>query len=212
MARSRPSPTKQRVPEGTLCDFPAANSFAGHQNFRIGYNAPVSAKGRFPPANHRLRPNDGDDMFALGSLLLSLCIGGARTADAPRGAFVFFSNRVFALEGKARTAERTYLRRFRVCLTNGYENFAGTEREALRAAGCELFIYLWFNGYYEKELARTDGEGEYVRRFPDMLEAFRAIHAHPEWLLNPSRPMQGAGAAAPAYFYDYGNPDFRAHY
>jgi hypothetical protein len=129
----------------------------------------------------------------------------------PGGEFIFFSNRIFT-RGLNRAAERAYLRRFRVCLSNGYRHFTGRERAALQTSGCELFIYLWFNGYYEKELARTEGESSSIRRFPDMLRAFRTLHRRPEWLLNPGRPLRGSGAAAPAFFYDYGRADFRAHF
>ncbi len=44
-----------------------------------------------------------------------------------------------------------------------------------------------------------------------MMEMAREIHSHPEWLLNPDRPMQGSGAAYPAFFYDYRNKELRRY-
>lgn len=150
------------------------------------------------------------------ALLCALPAGAQRKKPMPenakRGDFVFFSNRVFTAEGKERAEEIETIKRFRVCLTNGYENFSGKERDSLRAAGCDLFLYLWFNGYYEKELGFDEREKASIQRYPDLRAAFREIHSHPEWLLNPKQPIQGGGADFPAYFYDYGNPAFRAYY
>lgn len=138
--------------------------------------------------------------------------GRSRRPDAQRrGEFIFFSHRVFE-PGKGRAREIDYIKQFRVCLTNGYANFEGQEREAMQKAGCQLFLYLWFNGFYDKERDQAGEVAPYIRRFPDMVEAFRTIHAHPEWLLNPGRPLEGAGAVQPAYFYDYGHPAFRRYY
>jgi len=137
-----------------------------------------------------------------------------------KGDFVFFSSTVFSkptneTEARRRAERLNWIKRFRICLTNGYKNFAGNELDALHAAGCELSIYRWFNGFYKTELAQ-DVEGQpphgYVTQFPDMVKLFRDIHAHPDWILNHEAPIQGNGATYPAYFYDYGNPDFRRFY
>jgi hypothetical protein len=126
--------------------------------------------------------------------------------------FIFFSNAIIE-NPERKKQDFAYLKRFRVCLTNGYATFTGSDLAELKAAGCELFLYFWFNGYYERELARGDNPNSaYIRRFPEMVSAFREIHRHPEWLLNPNQALQGAGAAYPAYFYDYQNPAFRRFY
>jgi hypothetical protein len=161
------------------------------------------------------------------AVLLCLPAVGAQAAEAARlpagvpvlakGGFVFFSNAVLQQPADAagaaqRTERLEWIKRFRVCLTNGYENFAGRDLDDLHAAGCELFIYRWFNGFYRAELAEEPpgaGPPSYYAQFPRMIELFREIRAHPEWLLNPDSPMQGAGAAQPAYFYDYANAAFR---
>lgn len=161
----------------------------------------------------------------LALALLGACGGGgsgggggpARLPVLPKGDFVFFSTAVFQTPGNEaealrRAARLEWIKRFRICLTNGYQNFAGKDLQELRAAGSELFIYRWFNGFYRVELLPDDAPAEsraYYAQFPGMVELFRQIHAHPEWLLNPDLPIQGGGAAYPAYFYDYANAEFR---
>ena len=134
-----------------------------------------------------------------------------------KGDFVFFSSSVFSkptneLEARRRAERLNWIKRFRICLTNGYKNFVGDELEELHTAGCELFIYRWFNGFYRTELAENV-EGQpprgYVAQFPAIVKLFREIHAHPDWILNHQTPIQGSGAVHPAYFHDYGNPEFR---
>lgn len=127
-----------------------------------------------------------------------------------KGEFIFFSNAVF--EDASRKAENfNFIKRFRVCLTNGYKNFSGKDLEELHVAGCEVFLYLWFNGFYEKELAPKE-EDAYIRRFPSITKAFREIHSRPGWVLNPQNPLKGSGATYPAYFFDYNNAEFRKYY
>jgi hypothetical protein len=144
-------------------------------------------------------------------LLLTVVLtvsSGAQEKKLPRGTFVFFHNSVYDAETR-KPEDFAYLARFRVCLSNGYEHFSEADRAALRRAGSEYFVYYWFNGYYARELQT---ETDYTKRFPQVAEGFRAIHARPEWLLNPDTPMQGSGAVYPAYFYDYSLPEFRKHY
>jgi hypothetical protein len=137
-----------------------------------------------------------------------------------KGDFVFFSNTVFQTpaneaESRRRAERLEWIKRFRICLTNGYQNFAGKELRELHEAGCELFVYRWFNGYYKSELLPDDAPAQataYIRQFPGMVKLFREIHAHPQWLLNPGKPLQGGGAEHPAYFYDYANAEFRRFY
>lgn len=150
-------------------------------------------------------------------------------AEIPRkekADFIFFTNEVFT-NPDMEDLYFDYIKQFRVCLTNGYQNFEGERLEALHAAGCELFIYRWFNGYYQRELGvLTEEEDDKVRigtlelnvedvyddyyvRFPEMSHGFRKIHENPDWLLNPDEPLKGAGAVLPAYFFDFNNPEFR---
>jgi hypothetical protein len=166
-------------------------------------------------------------------ILLSVCALGTAPADVDRapqlpsgipvltkGDFVFFSHVVFQkptneAEARVRQDRLDWIKRFRICLTNGYENFAGQDLQDLHAAGCELFVYRWFNGYLRSELLPDDAPSEskaYYGQFSGMVKLFRDIHAHPEWLLNAERPIQGGGAEFPAYFYDYANAEFRAYY
>ena len=134
-----------------------------------------------------------------------------------QGDFIFFSNAVFLkptneVEARRRAERLDWIKRFRICLTNGYQNFAGKELEQLHAAGCELFIYRWFNGYYEEELAESvagQPPTSYAAQFPEIVRLFRDIHAHPDWILNHETPIKGNGAVHPAYFYDFGDPAFR---
>ena len=146
--------------------------------------------------------------------------GLPRPAEIPvltQGDFVFFSPLVFQrpsneAEAQRRAERLAWIKRFRICLTNGYETFAGRDLEELHAAGCELFIYRWFNGFYAAELAENKSEEQgtsYYRQFPHMVQLFREIYAHPEWVLNHGTSIQGGGAEHPAYFYDYANSDFR---
>lgn len=149
--------------------------------------------------------NRAEFLGMAGSLLLP-----EQRARKQRGAFVFFHNGIFeTTEGRAAEIER--LAKFRVCLTNGYANFEGDDLGRLKTAGCELFLYLWFNGYYERELARGP-EPVYIQGFPEVLNALRGFHAHPKWLLNPEQPIQGSGAVLPAFFYDFASLDFRRAY
>lgn len=128
----------------------------------------------------------------------------------PKGEFIFFSNTVIG-QPERYAQDFDYLKRFRVCLTNGYENFTGKELKSLRAAGCEVFLYLWFNGYYKKELGQGAESAE-INHYPPLVEFFKEVHKHPEWLLNPEQAEQGVGAIYPAYFYDFNNAEFRRFY
>lgn len=133
--------------------------------------------------------------------------------------FIFFSNRVFNESGE-RARQIDLIKRFRICLTNGWRNFEGADLEALHAAGCELFIYRWFNGYYASQVGAPSDEdadtraqaAAYFRQFPEVISVYKEIHSHPEWILNPGAPMKGSGATTPAFFYDYSNPEFRAFF
>jgi hypothetical protein len=149
----------------------------------------------------------------IAAMMLGMSGTGKRAHQSKRkrGEFIFFSNRVFE-PGQEHTADIETIQQFHVCLTNGYVNFTGKARDTLRTAGCDLFIYLWFNGFYEKELGLASEEHDSIRQFPDMMEAFRTIQAHSDWLLNADHPIQGGGADFPAFFWDYGNPAFRAYY
>jgi hypothetical protein len=157
------------------------------------------------------------------SLLAAAELSHRFSAEVPllqKGDFVFFSDVVFkkpANEAEARrwTKRLEWIKRFRICLTNGYQNFAGKDLRELHAAGCELFLYRWFNGFYRSELLPDDTPAQVktdLGRFSGMVKLFRQVHAHPDWLLNPSKPMQGGGAEHPACFYDYAHPEFRRFY
>lgn len=121
-----------------------------------------------------------------------------------RAPFTFFSNRLYDPALRA-PDDLERLRRFQVCLSNGYETFEGAERDAFLRAGCELFVYLWFDGFYQKE---ADPAHPLMRTYPGMAPLFTALN-RPEFLLNPGNPLQGNGAVQPAFFYDFGNPAFR---
>lgn len=157
-------------------------------------------------------------------------IGGTYyPAEIPRkekADFIFFTNEVFT-NPDMEDLYFDYIKQFRVCLTNGYQNFEGEKLAELHAAGCELFIYRWFNGYYVRELglaADVDEErvtignvelnvedvyDDYYVRFPEMSNGFRTIHENRDWILNPDEPLKGAGAVLPAFFFDFNNPEFR---
>ena len=145
-------------------------------------------------------------------ILLSACALGTSPAAEDReprlpteipvltkGDFIFFSHAVFQkptneAEARVRQDRLDWIKRFRICLTNGYDNFAGQDLQELHAAGCELFVYRWFNGYLRSELLPDDAPSEskaYYGQFSGMVKLFRDIHAHPEWLLNSERPIQG---------------------
>jgi hypothetical protein len=126
----------------------------------------------------------------------------------PQGDFLFFSNQVFQDEA-FKAACFKELTRHRVCLTNGYAIFQENDLETLQAAGCELFIYRWFQGFYKHELS---GESNYMLQHPLMLQLFNHIHKQPGWILNPEEPMQGSGAVSPAFFFDYMNESFRSYF
>jgi hypothetical protein len=132
----------------------------------------------------------------VAALTLSIVPGVALADTAPSAAvsapaqkakadFVFFPNTVF-VDPAAKAAYFDYLKRFDVCLTNGYQVFVGAELAELQAAGCELFLYRWFNGYYEMEM---DPANAYYNQFPWVQEVFQEINAHPDWLLNPGDPQ-----------------------
>jgi hypothetical protein len=153
----------------------------------------------------------------VGAIVLAtgLGIGSAAASPAPplaveappqneKADFIFFPSTVF-VDPAVKAAYFDYLKRFDVCLTNGYNVFEGSELAELQQAGCELFVYRWFNGYYESEL---DPAG-YAGQFPQVQDVFLEINSHPEWLLNPGDPQSGVGAVYPAYFYDWMNPDLR---
>ena len=127
--------------------------------------------------------------------------------------FVFFHNGV--VEDRAIGTDRfEKLKDYRVCLTNGYANFEGDALKELQSAGCEVFLYKWFDGYYRYEMALEDDPADataYYRQFPHMVAFFRDFHTHPEWLINPETPLSGGGAVHPAFFYDYNNPEMRQH-
>jgi hypothetical protein len=121
--------------------------------------------------------------------------------------FVFFSYYVFS-NPDTRAAYLDYIKRFRVCLTNGYTNFTGQDLADIKASGCRLFVYRWFNGYYAEELLGTG----YYSAYPEVTAAWREVNSHPDWLVNPVVPLAGSGAVLPAYFFDWANPEMRAFY
>jgi hypothetical protein len=133
--------------------------------------------------------------------------GLADTAVPPypklaRGDFVFFPMQVHT-DPLAKDAYFDYLKRFRVCLTNGYEVFTGDDLAQVKDAGCELFVYRWFEGYYVNEV---------VFGHPAVRSMLQEVDSHPDWLINPHTPTAGNGATLPAYFFDWANPDLRAFY
>jgi hypothetical protein len=132
-----------------------------------------------------------------------------------QGDFIFFSSRVF-WDDETKSDYFSYIKRFRVCLTNGWKNFTGKDLDELHEAGCELFLYRWFNGFYanhvDPEENAKDPSAAYARQFPKMVAMFQKIKSHSQWLLNPSKPIQGSGAVYPAYFFDYRHPGFRAYF
>lgn len=121
--------------------------------------------------------------------------------------FVFFSYYVFT-NPETREAYLDYIKRFRVCLTNGYTNFTGQDLADIKATGCELLVYRWFNGYYADEML---GLG-YYSAYPEVTAAWQEVNRHPEWLINPVVPLAGNGAVLPAYFFDWANPELRTFY
>lgn len=134
----------------------------------------------------------------------------ASSATAPvreKADFVFFTYHVF-INPATRDAYLDYIKRFRVCLTNGYTNFTGEDLADIKAAGCELMVYRWFNGYYAEELLGLGYYGQY----PEVTAAWEEINRHPEWLINPVVPLAGNGAVLPAYFFDWTNADLRKFY
>lgn len=141
--------------------------------------------------------------------------------DIPRlqkADFIFFPSSVVPATtdtqaAAKRTAQLDYIKEFRVCLTNGYKNFEGSELQDLRKAGCEVFIYRWFDGFYESELPgapSAPGQTDYYSQYPEMLATHAELFKHKDWFLNPDKPMKGAGAVHPAYFFDFTNAALRA--
>ncbi len=97
-----------------------------------------------------------------------------RVPRLEKGEFIFFPSHVVTETEK----HREYFERltsFRVCLTNGYWNFAPAHRDELHAEGCELFIYIWFNGFYEKEMPAADKSAEVLHMSGIWREMFRMI-------------------------------------
>jgi len=151
------------------------------------------------------------------SLLLALVPVTASSASAAqlhtpvptplrRADFVFFPSTIFS-DPAIKAKYFNYIKRFRVCLTNGYDAFTGRDLAELKRASCDLFFYRWFNGYYETELS----DSMYVS-YPHVVDGYRVINSHPDWLLNPTNPIQGGGAVTPAFFYDWGNPQLRKYF
>ena len=133
-------------------------------------------------------------------------------AEIPRlkkGDFVVFHWDVFT-DPEVHAQYFDYIKKFRICFTNGYRNFAGKDLKELHEAGCELFFYRWFNGYYEAAVDPSSEQFAYYKPFPKMVERFKHIHSHPEWLINPDQAFKGP--LYPAYFYDYHNPEFRKYF
>ncbi|MFT5030778.1 MAG: hypothetical protein ACI9VS_003237 [Candidatus Binatia bacterium] len=58
-------------------------------------------------------------------------------------------------KSETRAPQIELIKRFQIFLSNGWKNFEGEE---LHAAGCELFIYRWFNGYYASQLDAPSDE------------------------------------------------------
>jgi hypothetical protein len=161
---------------------------------------------------------------AVAMLALCVAVSPAATASntawsstvtsAPTGVatrekadFVFFSYYVFS-DPATHDAYLDYIKRFRVCLTNGYTNFSGQDLAEIKASGCKLFVYRWFNGYYVDELLGAN----YYSAYPEVTAGWQEINKHPDWLINPVVPLVGSGAALPAYFFDWANPDLRKFY
>jgi hypothetical protein len=147
-------------------------------------------------------------------LALSASVAPSAKASAPSGVavrekadFVFFTYYVFT-DPATHDAYLDYIKRFRYCLTNGYTHFTGEDLAEIQAAGCRLFVYRWFNGYYVDELL---GAG-YYSQYPEVSAAWQEVNRHPDWLLNPVVPLAGNGAALPAYFFDWANPELRKFY
>jgi hypothetical protein len=116
--------------------------------------------------------------------------------------FIFYPMQVHT-DPNAKLAYFDYLKRFSVCLTNGYDTFTGDDLAQVKQAGCRLFVYRWFEGYYVQET---------VFGHPAVKPVYQEVGNHPDWLINPNAPTAGNGATTPAYFFDWTNPDLRAFY
>ncbi|MBI3920565.1 MAG: hypothetical protein HY318_04020 [Armatimonadetes bacterium] len=110
-----------------------------------------------------------------------------------RGEFLFFHYSLVT-DPQVKEGQFHRLKEFRLLLTNGYETFSPKEVADLHRAGCKLFFYFWFNGFYEWEARQPMPDGDWRREI---------LERHRHWLLNPERPEQGNGAVKPAYFYDF---------
>jgi hypothetical protein len=119
-----------------------------------------------------------------------------------RADFIFYPMNVH-YDPAARERYFDYLKRFRVCLTNGYEVWTGDDLRQVKEAGCELFVYRWFEGYYAHEPITGN---------PAVKDTWAEVGNHPEWLINPNAPTAGNGATLPAYFFDWANPDMRSFF
>lgn len=119
-----------------------------------------------------------------------------------RGDFIFYPMQVH-YDPVAKDRYFDYLKRFRVCLTNGYDVFTSDDLAHVQQAGCELFVYRWFAGYYVHEA---------LFGHPAVQPMLQEVDRHPDWLINPHAPTAGNGAVSPAYFFDWANPDLRAFY
>jgi hypothetical protein len=130
---------------------------------------------------------------------------GSASAPSPQlaqGDFIFFPMQA-VYDPMVKEKYFDYIKRFHVCLTNGYDLFKDDELAQIKQAGCQLFVYRWFEGYYANEA---------IVGHPEVQTLYAEITNHPEWLINPNAPTAGNGAVLPAYFFDWTNPQLRAYY
>ena len=89
--------------------------------------------------------------------------------------------------------ELQWLSRFELIVTNGYEFAAPQVSRALGDAGCQVFRYLWANGFTTVELAADMPDGDWRRVL---------LEQHPEWLLS-REALPGPPGTPASYYFDF---------
>lgn len=92
-----------------------------------------------------------------------------------------------------------WLSRFDLILTNGYDLAPVQTRLPLQRAGSHVFLYVWSNGFTEKEARGELPQSPWWRE---------VLAQHPEWLLNRD-PLQGPPGTPPSYYFDLSQQNMR---
>ena len=152
-----------------------------------------------------------------------------------QGDFFFYFNRMQE-DSEYRDRHFDWLRNFKVLKTNGYYTMPRYSTKETKKSDGRTFFYISLNGFYDYEafeaqfgtppegiiygqtvgdygnyVLKTDSAGNYLpASYPDGTWRYDILTNHPEWFINPTKPVGGLYSGdcggyygGPAYFFDF---------